>query len=65
MGTSSVEPRLLTVTEVANMLRVSAPRVRELVTSGTLQSLRLSPQGRHRFRVEDVERLIRGEESNP
>ncbi len=65
MGISSVEPRLLTVTEVANMLRVSPPRVRELVSSGRLKSVRLSPQGRHRFRVEDVEQLIRGEESNP
>jgi predicted site-specific integrase-resolvase len=54
-------PRLLHAKDVARMLGVGPKRVRELVASGQLRSVRLTEQGWHRFRVEDVEALIRGE----
>jgi excisionase family DNA binding protein len=55
-------PRLYRASEVAHILGVSPERVRELVASGDLPSIRLGGQGWHRFRAEDVERLIAGEE---
>jgi excisionase family DNA binding protein len=62
MATIAPQPRLLRVKEVANILGVSPNRVRELVANGDLASIRLgSQQGWHRFRLEDVERLIAGD----
>jgi excisionase family DNA binding protein len=54
--------RWLSVREVAAMLGVSTKRIRELVAEGRLSSVRLGENGWHRFRVEDVERLIAGQE---
>ena len=54
-------PRLLRLSEVAQVLGVSRGRVRELVASGDLRSIRLGEQGWHRVPAEDVDRLIRGE----
>jgi excisionase family DNA binding protein len=62
MATAIAAPRLYRAKEVARLLGVSPARVRELVASGQLPSVRLGDQGWHRFRAEDVERLIRGEE---
>lgn len=56
-------PRLLAAKEVAAVLGVSPARVRELVAGGYLKSVRLGGSGYHRFRAEDVEALMRGEES--
>jgi excisionase family DNA binding protein len=56
--------RLLRAKEVAHILGVDPSRVRELVANGDLPSVRLGAQGWHRFRPEDVERLIAGEEPN-
>jgi excisionase family DNA binding protein len=53
-------PRLLRAKEVAHILGVDPSRVRELVASGDLPSIRLGAQGWHRFRLEDVEALIAG-----
>jgi excisionase family DNA binding protein len=50
--------RLLRAKEVAHVLGVDPKRVRELVAEGTLPSIRLGAQGWHRFRLEDVEKLI-------
>jgi excisionase family DNA binding protein len=61
----AAEPRLYRASEVARILGVTPERVRELVTSGDLPSIRLGGQGWHRFRAEDVERLIAGEEPSP
>jgi excisionase family DNA binding protein len=61
----TVAPRLYRLSEVATILGVSADRVRELVRDGDLPSVRLGGQGWHRFRAEDVERLIAGEEKTP
>jgi excisionase family DNA binding protein len=61
----AAEPRLYRASEVARILGVTPERVRELVTSGDLPSIRLGGQGWHRFRAEDVERLIAGEENSP
>jgi excisionase family DNA binding protein len=61
MATIAPQPRLLRVKEVANILGVSPNRVRELVAHDELASIRLGAQGWHRFRLEDVERLIAGE----
>jgi excisionase family DNA binding protein len=63
--TIATEPRLYRASEVARILGVTPERVRELVTSGDLPSIRLGGQGWHRFRAEDVERLIAGEEKSP
>jgi excisionase family DNA binding protein len=55
-------PRLYRASEVARILGIHPSRVRELVTTGQLKSVRLGPDGAgwHRFRAEDVERLIAG-----
>jgi excisionase family DNA binding protein len=58
-------PRLYRASEVARLLGVTPERVRELVTAGELRSIRLGGQGWHRFRAEDVERLIAGNEQSP
>ena len=62
----ATEPRLYRASEVARILGVSSARVRELVVDGRLKSVRLGKNGGwHRFRAEDVERLIAGEENSP
>jgi excisionase family DNA binding protein len=61
METTTAAARLLRAREVAQILGVDPSRVRELVASGDLPSVRLGAQGWHRFRREDVERLIAGE----
>lgn len=48
------KPRLYRASEVAALLGVSQERVRELVVSGELPSVRLGGTGWHRFRAEDV-----------
>lgn len=67
MGLSSiqVERRLLRGSEVALMLGVALPRVRGLVREGKLEAVRIGDHGWHRFRIEDVERLIAGERDGP
>ena len=62
---TAAPPRLLRAKEVAQILGVDPKRVRELVASGDLASVRLGPQGWHRFRLEDVEQLISGEGKSP
>jgi excisionase family DNA binding protein len=57
--------RLYRAREVARLLGVHPSRVRELAASGELPSVRLGAQGWHRFRPEDVERLIAGENRRP
>lgn len=61
--TIATEPRLYRASEVARLLGVSSARVRELAASGQLPSVRLGEQGWHRFRHEDIERLIAGGKS--
>jgi hypothetical protein len=41
------------------MLGCDPSRVRELVAAGELSSVRLGSKGWHRFRLEDVETMIR------
>jgi excisionase family DNA binding protein len=65
METTSTSTRLLRAKEVAQMLGVDSSRVRELVASGDLPSVRLGAQGWHRFRREDVEALIEGNRRIP
>ena len=65
MPVAASEPRLYRASEVARILGVSIERVRELVATGELRSIRLGGQGWHRFRAEDVERLIAGGEESP
>jgi excisionase family DNA binding protein len=52
-------PRLLRTGEVAALLGVSPWRVLRLVDEGVLVPVRFGVRGWSRFRVEDVERLIR------
>ena len=54
------ERRLLKASEVAEMFGLGRDYVRFLVAAGKLESVRFGPNGWHRFRVEDVERLIAG-----
>jgi len=61
----ATEPRLYRASEVARLLGVSSARVRDLAASGQLPSVRLGEQGWHRFRLEDVERLIAGKKPSP
>jgi predicted DNA-binding transcriptional regulator AlpA len=53
--------RLLRTREVAEMLACSRARVHQLAQTGVLSPVRLVPLGDLRFRVEDVERLIAGD----
>jgi excisionase family DNA binding protein len=64
-GSTQVQRRLLRGSEVALMLGVALPRVRRLVREGKLEAVRMGNRGWHRFRVEDVERLIAGERDAP
>jgi excisionase family DNA binding protein len=65
MKTTTDPVRLLRASEVAQMVGVDPSRIRELVASGDLPSVRLGANGWHRFRREDVERLIAGETRVP
>jgi excisionase family DNA binding protein len=65
VSSAITEPRVYTAKEVARLLRMSPERVRDLVASGELSSIRLGKHGWHRFRAEDVERLIAGGEESP
>jgi excisionase family DNA binding protein len=60
-------PRLYRAREVAHILGVSTKRVRELVDSGQLRSVRLGAEGGgwHRIPADEVERLIAGEDRAP
>jgi DNA-binding transcriptional MerR regulator len=48
--------------EVATQLNCRPEHIRLLVKRGLLKPVRLSPEGWLRFRAEDVERLIAGED---
>jgi excisionase family DNA binding protein len=63
--TPTVSRRLLRASEVAKMLGIDPDYVRYLVKEGTLQSVRLGENGWHRFRIEDVERFLAGENTEP
>jgi excisionase family DNA binding protein len=66
LATTIQAPRLLATKEVARALGCSAKTVRQtLVANGVLTPIRLTPQAHMRFRPEDVERLIAGEEKTP
>ena len=58
---STTAYRLLSAAEVARVLNVSSETVLRYVAEGYLSSVRVGEKGRHRFRPEDVERLIRRE----
>jgi excisionase family DNA binding protein len=62
MAIATAPGRLLTLVEVADLLRVQPKRVRALVKDGELRSIRLVDGGRHRFRPEDLERFLSGEQ---
>jgi excisionase family DNA binding protein len=61
MESATESQGLLRAREVARLLGCDPSRVRELVASGELPSVRLGSKGWHRFRREDVDRLIAGE----
>lgn len=62
-----VQRRFYSVGEVALILGTTGDRVRRLIADGELRSTRLGTEGQgwHRIPVEDVERLIAGEEPAP
>jgi excisionase family DNA binding protein len=51
-------PRLLLIKEVAEILGTKPVYVRQLVREGKLRSVRLSPEGFHRFDPRELERFI-------
>jgi excisionase family DNA binding protein len=57
-ATETVSSRLLTVKEVAAILGTSEVYVRQLAREGKLRSVRLSPEGYHRFAPQELERFI-------
>jgi predicted site-specific integrase-resolvase len=56
---------LLLAKDVAVMLACSTKHVHNLVDAGRLNPVRLSPRGHLRFRPEDIERIISGENGSP
>jgi len=52
-----MEKLLLTKRQAAGVLGVHPATVMRLVEAGTLEAIRLQPNGRPRFRVRDVEAL--------
>ena len=62
MDTATAGRRLLRASEVAEICGISRDYLRQLVAEGKLESVRLGELGWHRFRIEDVERFLAGEE---
>lgn len=62
MITTTAGRRLLRASEVAEIYGLSRDYLRQLVAEGKLRSVRLGDHGWHRFRIEDVERFLAGEE---
>jgi excisionase family DNA binding protein len=51
--------QILTIPEVAERLRLSEARIRQLIAAGTLPSAQIvKPKGRHLIHSKDVERLL-------
>jgi excisionase family DNA binding protein len=54
-----VADQILTIPEVAEKLRLSEARIRQLIADGTLPSAQVvKPKGRHLIHSRDVERLL-------
>ena len=54
-----VLPRpLLTKPEVCSVLRTSPRTIDRLIAAGLLRPVRFTPRSQHRFKVEDIEKLI-------
>ena len=65
MPSSSALPEVLTTQEVASVLKLTPARVAQLAREGRIPAFRITERGDFRFRAEDVERLIAGEERTP
>lgn len=55
-------PALMTTAEVANELRVHPKTVREWAKSGKLRAIKLPGQRTRRYRREDVDAILAGEQ---
>jgi excisionase family DNA binding protein len=64
-STTNDVPLVLTITEVAALLRVSPRTVRRAVDAGSLRAIRLLPGGAPRFARADIEALIAGGQMRP
>jgi excisionase family DNA binding protein len=60
-SSTQVQQRLLRGSDVALMLDISQSQLLRLVAEGKIEAIRLGDRGWHRFRIDDVERLIAGE----
>ena len=58
---AEADDKLLRVSEVEKMLRLSRPSVIDWIERGYLREVRL-PSGQRRIRLSEVERVIAGEE---
>jgi len=64
-STTSDVQLVLTITEVAALLRVSPRTVRRAVDAGSLRAIRLLPGGAPRFARADIQTLIAGGQMRP
>ncbi len=62
MAATATEQKLLTTREAGQRLNVSVFTVRRLADGGFLPVVRFTPTSRMRFRVEDVDALLRERE---
>lgn len=51
---------MYTISEVADLLRVSTVTVRELIANGTIKAIRLSPKVT-RISEDEIQRLMKGQ----
>ncbi len=61
---AEADDKLLRVSEVEKMLRLSRPSVIEWIERGYLKEVRL-PSGQRRIRQSEIERILAGEETEP
>jgi len=52
--------KLLTVREVASMLHVHTNTLRRWSDAGTIKSLRITPRGDRRYRMQDILEFLNG-----
>jgi len=57
----SMEKKVLTIKEAAEMLNVHADTIRRAIKSGSLKAFQLNKAGNWRIPIEELERFMRGD----